>query len=191
MMNILEKFIAQVQARSAENKKSFELLYKHECYGVCIGIIRQELDSLQRVSYLIDWDNGCQFRQNAFDLVSNNVQIGEWGFINANGKKQKVRDIDMLQTGGWEAVVYNFGCGLVHLTDKHLYRDFDPVVKMRDEEKQLTIEYLEKYHGFDKLEVDMNDIIQYLPKIYKKIYENIEYNLEEIISINSMTKIFD
>jgi hypothetical protein len=37
----------------------------------------------------------------------------------------------------------------------------------------------------------MNDIIQYLPKIYKKIYENIEYNLEEIISINSMTKIFD
>jgi hypothetical protein len=37
----------------------------------------------------------------------------------------------MLQTGGWEAVVYNFGCGLVHLTDKHLYRDFDPVVKMR------------------------------------------------------------
>jgi len=191
MMNILEKFIAQVQARSAENQKSFELLYKHECYGVCIGIIRQELDSLQRVSYLIDWDNGYQFRQNAFDLVSNNVQIGEWVFLNANGKKQKVRDIDMLQTGGWEAVVYNFGCGLVHLTDKHLYRDFDPVVKMRDEEKQLTIEYLKKYHGFDKREVDMNDIIQYLPKIYKKIYENIECNLEEIISINSMAKIFD
>jgi len=191
MMNILEKFIAQVQARSAENQKSFELLYKHECYGVCIGIIRQELDSLQRVSYLIDWDNGYQFRQNAFDLVSNNVQIGEWVFLNANGKKQKVRDIDMLQTGGWEAVVYNFGCGQVHLTDKHLYRDFDPVVKMRDEEKQLTIEYLKKYHGFDKREVDMNDIIQYLPKIYKKIYENIECNLEEIISINSMAKIFD
>ena len=39
-------------------------------------------------------------------------------------KSRKVRDIDMLQTGGWEAVVYNFGCGLVHLTDKHLYRDF-------------------------------------------------------------------
>lgn len=191
MMNILEKFIAQVQARSAENQKSFELLYKHECYGVCIGIIRQELDSLQRVSYLIDWDNGYQFRQNAFDLVSNNVQIGEWVFLNANGKKQKVRDIDMLQTGGWEAVVYNFGCGLVHLTDKHLYRDFDPIVKMRDEEKQLTIEYLKKYHGFDKREVNMNDIIQYLPKIYKKIYENIECNLEEIISINSMVKIFD
>jgi len=78
MMNILEKFIAQVQARSAENQKSFELLYKHECYGVCIGIIRQELDSLQRVSYLIDWDNGYQFRQQLPSLFSIDFRNGTY-----------------------------------------------------------------------------------------------------------------
>lgn len=188
-MNILENFIKQVNARSAENKKSFDLLYQQECYGVCIGIMRQEIDTLQRVNYLIDWEN-YQLRQNAFDLVKNSVQLGEWKFLNSNRKMQKVKDSEMLKEGGWEAIVYSFGCGLIHLSDKHLYRDFDPVIKMGNKEKERIIGYLSSYHGFDGEEINMNDIIRYLPKIYEKIYENIEVNIGEIISINNETKVF-
>lgn len=190
MINILEKFIKQVNARSEENKKSFDLLYEQKCYGVCIGIIRQELDSLQRVNYLIDWERGYQLRHNAFDLVKNSVKLGEWKFLNSKGKMQNVKDWEMLAQGGWEEIAYDFGCGLIHLSNKHLYRDFDPVISMEKEEKEKIIGYLNFYHGFDKREINMNDIIEYLPKIYNKIYENIESLLEEIISINQKNKVF-
>ena len=188
-MNILEKFIKQIDARTNENQKAFNLLYEQKCYGVCIGIIRQELDSLLRASYLIDF-NSYTFRFNAFDLIKNSVEVGEWKFLNSNHKTQRVTDRDMLIEGGWEEVVYNFGCGLIHLSDKHLYRDLDPILKIKKEEKDRIIGYLSFYHGFSEKEVDMNDIIEYLPKIYKKIYENIECYLEMYVEINDEKKIF-
>ena len=188
-MNILEKFIKQINARSNENQNAFNLLYEKKCYGVCIGIIRQELDSLLRASYLID-SNGYDFRFNAFDLIKNSVEIGEWKFLNDNHKMQSVRDREMLSEGGWEEVVYNFGCGLIHLSDKHLYRDFDPIIKLSVKEKGNIIGYLKKYHEYDKEAVNMGDIINYLPKIYQKIYESIEYYLKLYAEINDVQKIF-
>ena len=77
-MNLLERFLEQVEARTIENQKSFELLYENECFGVCIGIIRQEIDTLLRVSYLIDWSKGYKLRENAYDLIKSSVELGEW-----------------------------------------------------------------------------------------------------------------
>lgn len=190
-MNFLEIFIQQVRARSEENKKAFDLLYLQKCYGVCIGIIRQELDSLLRVSYLIDWEKGYQFRSNAYDLIKNSVEEGKWQFLNEKNKIQRVQDKEMLDEGGWESIVYAFGCGLIHLSNKHLYQDFDPVLQLQQEEKERIVSYLNIYHGFCKEEVNMKDIIDYLPKIYEKIYGNIEGHLEEIVSINNETKVFN
>ena len=189
-MNILEKFIKQIDARTNENQKAFNLLYEQKCYGVCIGIIRQELDSLLRAMYLID-SSGYKFRSNAFDLIKNSVEIGEWKFLNASGKIQRVSDKEMLSEGGWEAVVYKFGCGLIHLSDKHLYRDFDPIIKLSVTEKSNIIGYLKKFHEYDKDVVNMDDIINYLPKIYQKIYENIESCLESYVEIDGIDNFFN
>lgn len=190
-MHVLEKFLKQVRARSAENLKSFNLLYDAYCYGVCIGIIRQELDSLLRVSYLVDHNSGFQLRSNALDLVKNSVEFGEWRFLNANQKMQKVNDKEMIKQGGWEQIVYKFGCGLIHLSNKHLYQDLDPVIMIENEQKEEIIHYLKTYHRFEKNEVTMNDIIQYLPVIFQKIYENIDAHIEQIILINNETKVFE
>ena len=46
------KFIRQVGFRQDENRKSFYLLYDKKIYGVCIGLLRQELDTLIKLCYL-------------------------------------------------------------------------------------------------------------------------------------------
>jgi len=53
---MIQLFFRQVTARSEEHKQSFDLLYHAGHYGVCIGIIRQEIDSMMRVAYLNDPD---------------------------------------------------------------------------------------------------------------------------------------
>jgi hypothetical protein len=187
-MNILEKFIKQVENRSLENQNAFNLLYENECYGVCIGIIRQELDSLLRVSYLIEFNGWC-FNEFAFELVKNSVESGEWRYLN-NNKFKRVTDKEMLDKGGWESIVYDFGCGLIHLSNKHSYKH-NSILNISQNEKEKIIDYMKKYHDFDKTDVDMNDIVEYLPRIYKKIRENIDYYLEEIVSINKENRIFE
>ena len=51
-MIIRQFFFNIVRARSVENAKSFDLLYKHGCYGNCVSIIRQELDSYIKVLFI-------------------------------------------------------------------------------------------------------------------------------------------
>ena len=51
-MNYLEKFSAQINARTLENTEAFEVLFDKQLYGVCIGLLRQELDTLMRLTYL-------------------------------------------------------------------------------------------------------------------------------------------
>jgi len=187
-MILLEKFIKQVKSRSLENKTAFDLLHANKCYGICIGIVRQELDSLLRVSYLVE-RNGWSFSEYAFDLVKNSVESGEWKYINKNNKFTRITDREMLEGGGWEAVVYDFGCGLIHLSDKHLYKD-SPKLNISQNEKEKIISYMARYHDFNKTDVDMDDIVEYLPRIYKKVYDNIEFYLEELLSINSEFRVF-
>lgn len=188
-MNLLERFLEQVEARTIENQKSFELLYENECFGVCIGIIRQEIDTLLRVSYLIDWSKGYKLRENAYDLIKSSVELGEWKYQNNHKKMVQIRDREMLLEGGWEEVVYKFGCGLIHLSNKHLYKTSDPIVNLSDQEKEKIIHYLSYYHNYEKIDLNMLDIIEYLPKIYEKIYSNIEGYIEEIIEISKQDDI--
>lgn len=103
---------------------------------------------------------------------------------------ERITDNKMLKQGGWEALVYDFGCGLIHLSNKHLYQDVDPVIKMAKEKQDNIVKYLNFHHGFEKKEINMNDLIKYLPVIYKKIYENIESHIETISLINNETKVF-
>lgn len=52
-MDDLDKFCNIVKNRSEENAKTIKLLYENQLYGNCVGILRQELDSMVRVLFLL------------------------------------------------------------------------------------------------------------------------------------------
>ncbi len=52
-MEDLKQFCEIVKKRSEENSKSIKLLYEQKLYGNCISILRQELDSMIRVLFLL------------------------------------------------------------------------------------------------------------------------------------------
>lgn len=51
-MSYLERFYKQVTERTLENKNAFKVLFDQQLYGVCIGLLRQELDTLIRLVYI-------------------------------------------------------------------------------------------------------------------------------------------
>jgi hypothetical protein len=55
--NDLIEFCNTVRDRSNENLKSFKLLVDNQNYGVAVGLVRQEIDSLIRVAYLYNIGN--------------------------------------------------------------------------------------------------------------------------------------
>ncbi len=137
MSQHLNIFLSQAKQRSNENEKSFKLLVDNECYGVAIGLLRQELDTLIRLCYL--WSPETT-NDVANSLIEKSVNGEQWRVVNHNGKSVKVFERDMLDLssslGGWENVIYSFGCKLIHLTDYHLYKTEDPFTKIEEIDKK-------------------------------------------------------
>lgn len=179
-METYELFLRQVEARTQEHKQAFDLLYSAEHFGVCIGIIRQEIDSVMRVAYLCEYESS---KTHIAELMDNSVNKGDWHATNEKGKIVRVRDITMLENPlmvGWEAVTYDFGCRLIHLSNAHLYKENDPTRIISKEERNKIVDYMKFYHEFEGDDVSMKDIIIYLPKIFKKVWENTEYFIDEL-----------
>src|SRR5690554_1366354 len=121
MENNTQTFVETIRNRSNENKKSITLLLNNQLFGNCFSIIRQELDSMIRVIYLL----------NVIDLdqrekLINQTLIGQkWRIKNENGKTISITDRDMVELSnslfGWTKSVYKFGCAFIHLSDFHNY----------------------------------------------------------------------
>ncbi|PXY02927.1 hypothetical protein DF185_02200 [Marinifilum breve] len=177
-MTVIEKFCRILRDRSEENKSSFSVLYKNKLYGNCFSVLRQELDSMVRVIYLINIPDISQR-----ELLVNKTLNGEkWTFINHNNKVQTITDRDMVnlasQLRGWTQNVYKFGCAFIHLSNFHSYLTEDPFSSLTDSEKEDIVNQLNNYHfaGLTK-DSKMNDIIPYLPNVMDKITANFEYDI--------------
>jgi hypothetical protein len=175
-----ELFLRQVAARSAEHRNSFQLLYEAGHFGVCIGIVRQEIDSLMRVAYL--WEpetpNG-----HVLELIDCSINSGDWKITRSDGKAVRVTDRTMLDgalTAGWEQAAYEFGCRLIHLSNAHSYKERDPTRGISPEQRQEIAHYLGTYHQFQGDDVTMNDVISYHPKVFEKVCENTDFYVEEL-----------
>lgn len=79
----LETFCNIIRTRSIENQKSFHVLYSNKLWGNCFSILRQELDSLVRVMYLLDITD-LSLRDN---YMSQTLDGEKWSYVNSNGKK--------------------------------------------------------------------------------------------------------
>ena len=72
-MKNLKQFCMIIQKRSEENDKSIKLLYKQKLYGNCISILRQELDSMVRVLFLLSQEQ--EIRQCLIQQTLNNEKF--------------------------------------------------------------------------------------------------------------------
>lgn len=176
-------FLNQAKQRNLENQKAFKILYDCGLYGVAIGLLRQELDTLIRLCYLFlsrDLDRLLE----AKELIKQSINGEQWMIALGNSKKRRITDREMVDLayhlGGWEQLVYKFGCKLIHLSDFHLYLEKDPFENIPHDEKMQIIEYMVIYHEYPYSEVTFETLIEYLPAIMEKISSNICGYIEDL-----------
>lgn len=180
-MDSLDKFCQILRSRSEENKKSFEVLFRNRLFGNCFSILRQELDSMVRVIYLLNISD-LNLRES---FIQKTLEGKKWSVINQNGKKQNVTDKDMVDLAnnlnGWTQNVYKFGCAFIHLSNFHDYLTEDPFQSLPDNEKDDIINQMKNYHfAILNRESSLNDIIPYLPNVMDKISSNFECEIKSL-----------
>lgn len=171
-MDTLTTFCRQVRARSEDHRKSVRLLYRESIFSQIIAILRQELDSMVRVVYLLSIQD-MDYRD---ALIKASVEGKQW---TAKGNKKKITDKEMVDLAnelqGWTKSVYKFGCAFIHLSGFHDYKDRDPMELISDEDKSAILEHMRGYHG-GPLEENpkMVDLSPYFPMVFNKIADNLE-----------------
>jgi len=179
--NYISNFCKIVRRRSKENKDSFELLFTNALYGNCFSVLRQELDSMIRVIYLLNIST--LIKRESF--IKQTLDGKKWSYINQNGKKQNVTDKNMVDLAndlnGWTQNVYKFGCSFTHLSNFHNYSAEDPFKSLPDSEKDNIINQMQSYHGVHLTrESSLLEIIPYLPNVMNKISSNFECYIKDL-----------
>jgi hypothetical protein len=88
----LEIFGRQVRARSAELSEAMDLVTARGLSRVLMGLLRQELESMVRVLFLLAQED----RELRSLLISAAVAGEQWRIPNARGKRQKVHDAEIV-----------------------------------------------------------------------------------------------
>lgn len=172
-MNETQKFCNIARKRSEENKNAFKILYQSNLYGQTISVLRQEIDTLVRILFLLNQPVSVRT-----ELINQTFEGKKWKI----GKTQ-ITDKVMVELAdelnGWTRNVYKFGCGFIHLSNFHDYQNENIFDKLEEIDKKNIISYLNTYHGFGfEGELNTKSIIPYLPKIFDKIRGNLECYIE-------------
>ena len=82
---------------------------------------------------------------------------------------------------GWCKSVYKFGCAFIHLSNLHDYNDRDPLDLVSSVDRNEILEHCRFYHGGPNgNNANFADLIPYLPKVFSKVSDNLDYYLEAI-----------
>jgi hypothetical protein len=177
-MDELAIFCRLVRARSAEHRQA--MLAVRDLPGQMISILRQELDSLVRVIYLLA-QKDHRYRQR---LIEDAVSGKKW---TRSGSKKPITDREMVELAdtlrGWTKSAYTFGCAFIHLSSFHDYRERDPLAQISETERKAIIEHLRYYHGGPMRSVPLfSDIVPLLPAVFDKIASNLECYVADLES---------
>jgi len=169
-MEELKRFGQIVRSRSLENNQAMTLLVEQRLLGNAISVLRQELDSMVRVIYLLSCEANVRL-----SLVTDML----------NGKKWNVTDRKMVdysdQYWGWTMFVYKFGCSFIHLSQYHEYLTENPFSQITEEDRTTIKSYLNQYHNFpDDHALNADTLEPYLLKIFEKIRDNMLHYLSEL-----------
>jgi hypothetical protein len=166
----LRQFCQRVRERSEEHAAGMRALSNSP--GLQASILRQELDSLVRVIYLLSQSD----QRYCSSLLADAAAGLRW---RRNGKHGFVSDAEMVRLadtlGGWEEYVYRFGCGFIHLSDFHDDRNRDPLKKLSADDRVAITGYIANYHHPRGPVESSADLIPLLPAIFAKIASNLEH----------------
>lgn len=178
-MSNLSVFVRTIRSRSIEHQKAMELLAESGLAGQMIAILRQELDSMVRVIYLIT--QSPERREVLIDALINGEK---W---TREGTRARITDREMVDLAqglqGWTQSVYKFGCAFIHLSHLHDYNDSDPMAQLPPDERRDIINHCRFYHGGPAVgDERFVDLVPYLPSVLGKISGNLECYLETLES---------
>ncbi len=180
-MSNLSIFVRTIRSRSIEHKTAMNLLAEAGLAGQMIAILRQELDSMVRVIYLI-----TQSPERREVLIDALIRGEKW---TREGTRAKITDREMVDLAqglqGWTKSVYKFGCAFIHLSHLHDYNDSDPMDHLPRDERCDIIDHCRFYHGGPAVgDERFADLVPYLPNVLDKISGNLECYLETLESGN-------
>jgi hypothetical protein len=173
----LTTFLRQVRSRSREHQAAMELLSAAGLAGQMVAVLRQELDSMIRVIYLL-----TQALPRRALLLQDSIEGRKWS---QEGSRTPVTDREMVDLaqhlGGWTRSVYKFGCAFIHLSNLHDYNDRDPLEQLPHEERQDVLQHCRAYHGGPHIgSPKFADLVPYMPCILEKIANNLECYLAQL-----------
>lgn len=176
-MNPIQKYCQIIRKRSDENKESISLLYKNGHFGQVMSILRQELDSMIRCIYLLNFSD-FSIRET---LVNQTLEGERWRYPN----RRIITDKEMIEIAdelhGWTKSVYKFGCAFIHLSNFHDYMENDPLQTLEESEKRDIKEHLNNYHGYIfEQDLTFQSIIPYLFMVFEKIKGNLICYVEDL-----------
>lgn len=77
--------------------------------------------------------------------------------------------------------MYKFGCAFIHLSNLHDYNDRDPLLQLPDDERNDVLEHCRFYHGGPSADAEtFEGLVPYLPRVFEKIADNLEYYIEHL-----------
>ncbi|WP_224365398.1 hypothetical protein [Hyalangium versicolor] len=177
--DVVATFCRQIRARSAENMHAIHQLSRAGLHGVCVGLLRQELDSMVRVIFLL----GISDKAERFALIRASVEGEMWR--HSGGRRNRITDGEMVRFAqklhNWTESVYRFGCAFIHLSEKHDYLARDPLRALPKSEQRDIIEHLRYYHGHPREEnPGFAEIVPLVPRVFEKIASNLRVYVERL-----------
>lgn len=173
-----EQFCRILRERSSEHKTAINLMVRSELYGQAISILRQELDSMVRVIFLLS-KSDLDVREHFIRQTLNNTK---WTLPSSRTIVTDRLMVDLTNSlFGWALSVYKFGCAFIHLSPMSDYRNDNPFLQLTQLEINNVKEHLHNYHGFPLTnDLTMQTISPYLLKIFAKISDNLAYYIGEL-----------
>ncbi len=173
-----EVFCRAVRARSYEHKEAIELLIRGGVTSQVISILRQELDSMVRIIYLLQLNDSIYRNR----LIKDTLIGKQWRH---KGSSKKVTDRDMVDVAntlhGWTKSVYAFGCAFIHLSNLHDYNDTELFDLISTEDRNSIVTHMNRYHGsLTGVGVRFRELIPYLPMVFDKIASNLECEVQSL-----------
>ena len=186
-MTSLETFCRQIRARSSEHREAIHLVHGRRLLSQVIAILRQEVDSMVRVIYLLSIADK-PYRQ---QLVDASVNGAKW---TAKGKSGCITDREMVELAqslhGWTQSVYKFGCAFIHLSSFHDYEHRDPLLALPENERAAILIHMRAYHGGPiGLDPPFEDLVPYLPQVFEKVASNLECYVKQLEAEEAPAKI--
>lgn len=160
-----------------EHQKAMALLANANIAGQMMSVLRQELDTMVRVIYLLS--QGNERRQ---ALIDASVAGEIWRQETSKGRVTDREMVDLAQRlMGWTQSVYKFGCAFIHLSSLHDYNYRDPIQRLPNDERQYLLEHVRFYHGGPMSDhPTFADYVPYLPAVLEKVSSNLEYWLRAL-----------